>query len=157
VTFATLTWALGSWWQSTRAERVPLSRLLIEGAALTFVGGACVAAALSIDVPLASAFVGWAGVGFGMGVAFPTIPLAAMRAAGEGEEGTELSAVLLMDMLGVATGAGLGGGAVALAEATDRPLTSGIGASFAIGLLAIAALIGLARRIDVRPRAPATG
>ena len=151
VTFATLTWALGSWWQSTRAERVRLSRLLIEGAALTFVGGACVAAALSTDVPLASAFVGWAVVGFGMGIAFPTIPLAAMRAAEEGEEGTELSAVLLMDMLGVATGAGLGGGAVALAEATGRPLTSGIGASFTIGLLAVAALIALARRIDLPP------
>jgi hypothetical protein len=71
-----------------------------------------------------------------------------MRAAGVGEESTELSSVLLMDMLGVATGAGLGGAAVAVANATDRPLTSGIGASFAIGLLAIAALLVLARRID---------
>jgi hypothetical protein len=56
---------------------------------------------------------------------------------------------LLMDMLGVATGAGLGGGAVAFAEATGRPITTGIGASFVLGLLAIAALMVLARRIDV--------
>jgi MFS family permease len=148
VTGATVTWAVGSAWQSSRADRMRLSRLLIVGAALVLAGGAGVAAALSTDVPLASAYVGWALVGFGMGVAFPTIPLAAMRAAAEGEEGTELSAVLLMDMLGVATGAGLGGGAVALAEATGRPITSGIAASFALGLLAIAALLALAGRID---------
>ncbi|HSL12437.1 MAG TPA: hypothetical protein VLA82_14095, partial [Actinomycetota bacterium] len=150
VTGATVTWGVGSAWQSSRADRMRLSRLLIIGAVLLFVGGAGVAAALSTDVPLASAFVGWAVVGFGMGVAFPTIPLAAMRAAGEGDEGTELSAVLLMDMLGVATGAGLGGGAVALAEATGRPLTSGIAASFALGLLSAIALIALASRIDPR-------
>jgi MFS family permease len=148
VTGATLTWGVGSWWQSSRAERTSLSRLLIVGAALVLLGGALVASALSTEVPLAAAYGGWAVVGFGMGVAFPTIPLAAMRAAGVGEESTELSSVLLMDMLGVATGAGLGGAAVALADATDRPLTSGIGASFAIGLLAIAALLVLARRID---------
>ena len=150
VTGATVTWGVGSAWQSSRADRMRLSRLLIIGAVLLFVGGAGVAAALSTDVPLASAFVGWAVVGFGMGVAFPTIPLAAMRAAGEGDEGTELSAVLLMDMLGVATGAGIGGGAVALAEATGRPLTSGIAASFALGLLSAIALIALASRIDPR-------
>jgi hypothetical protein len=92
-----------------------------------------------------------------MGVAFPTIPLAAMRAAGEGEEGTELSSVLLMDMLGVATGAGLGGGAVALAEATGRPITSGIAASFALGLLAILALLALAGRIDAPASGPTDG
>jgi len=149
VTGATLTWGVGSWWQSSRADTMRPSSLLIVGAALVLVGGALVASALAPEVPLVAAYVGWAIVGFGMGVAFPTIPLAAMRAAGAGEESTELSSVLLMDMLGVATGAGLGGGAVALAEATDRPLTSGIGASFAIGLLAIAALLALARRIDV--------
>jgi len=150
VTGATVTWGLGSAWQSSRAERMRLSRLLIAGSALLFVGGAGVAAALSTDVPLASAFVGWAIVGFGMGVAFPTIPLAAMRAAAEGDEGTQLSAVLLMDMLGVATGAGLGGGAVALAEATGSPITAGIAASFALGLLATLVLLALAYRIDPR-------
>lgn len=155
VTGATLTWALGSGWQSSRAERMPLSRLLAIGAALVLVGGGGVAAALSSSVPLAVAYVGWAVVGFGMGIAFPTIPLAAMRASAAGEEGTELSSVLLMDMLGVATGAGLGGGAVALAEATGRPLTSGIEASFAIGLLAIASLLVLARRVDA-PTSAAT-
>jgi MFS family permease len=151
VTGATVTWALGSGWQSSRAESMSLSRLLVIGGALVLVGGGAVASALVRDVPLVAAYVGWCVVGFGMGVAFPTIPLAAMRAAGAGEEGTELSSVLLMDMLGVATGAGLGGGAVALADATGRSITSGIAASFAIGLLAIAGLIVLARRIDVGP------
>jgi MFS family permease len=149
VTAATVTWALGSAWQSSRAARMALSRLLIVGTLLVLVGGAAVAGSLWTQVPIATAYVGWAVVGFGMGVGFPTIPLAGMRAAGEGDEASELSSVLLMDMLGVATGAGLGGAAVALADAAGRPLTVGIGASFAIGLAAIAGLLVLAGRIDV--------
>jgi MFS family permease len=149
VTAATVTWALGSAWQSSRATRMALSRLLIVGAVLVLVGGAAVASALWTAVPLAAAYLGWAVVGLGMGVAFPTIPLAGMRAAGAGEEASELSSVLLMDMLGVAAGAGLGGAAVAFADAAGRPLAVGIGASFAIGLAAIASLLLLAGRIDV--------
>ena len=75
-------------------------------------------------MPVGVAYVGWALVGFGMGVAFPTIPLAAMRGSAAGAEGTDVSSVLLLDMLGVATGAGLGGGVVAVTLAwasSSRP------------------------------------
>ncbi len=68
---------------------------------------------------------GGASSGVGMGIAFATIPLAAMRVSEPGEEGEELSAVLLMDMLGVAIGAGLGGAAIALSDALDAPLRTG--------------------------------
>lgn len=147
ITFATLTWAIGSAWQSGRAERVPLSRLLRFGTVATMVGQALVASGLWAQVPLPVAYLGWAIVGFGMGVAFPTIPLAVMRLASAGREAEQLSSVLLMDMLGVATGAGLGGGAIAVASAADLPLRVGIGISFAIGLLALAALAIVAGRI----------
>ena len=82
-----------------------------------------------------------------MGITFPTIPLAAMRQAGVGEESSELSSVLLMDVLGVAVGAGLGGGAVALSQAFGASLASGIGGSFAIGLVALILLAVTSRRI----------
>jgi MFS family permease len=147
VTSATVTWGVASIWQSGRAERVPLPRLLRWGTALVLVGGAGVAAALEPGVPIAAAYAGWTVVGAGMGIAFPTIPLAAMRRASAGSESGELSSVLLMDMLGVATGAALGGGAIAVADATGRPLDLGIGGAFAVAGLALVGLLVVAGRI----------
>ncbi len=153
VTLATLTWAAGSAWQSGRAERVPLSRLLRIGVWCTMVGELGVAAALVRQVPVAAAFVGWALVGFGMGVAFPTVPLAAMRGSDRGHEASEVSSVLLMDMLGVATGAGLGGGVIAVTGVLGIGLSEGLGGAFAIGVAALLALLVVAGRIQQ----PATG
>jgi hypothetical protein len=98
-------------------------------------------------VPLIAAFLGWAVVGVGMGISFPTIPLSAMRVTDAGEESGQLSAVLLLDFLGVATGAGLAGGVVALSDAMNAPLARGIGGAFAIGLAALVVLVWTAGRI----------
>ena len=100
-----------------------------------------------MQVPLAVAYVGWGVVGAGMGIAFATIPLAAMRASGAGEEGEKLSAVLLLDMLGVATGAGLGGAAIAMSDALEAPLRTGLAGAFALALVAAASLIAITPRI----------
>jgi MFS family permease len=154
ITAACITWALGSAWQSGRAERMPLARLLLIGTGTIAAGQLLVASGLWTAVPLAVVYVGWAFVGLGMGIAFPTIPLAVMRTATPGRESGELSSVLLMDVLGVATGAGLGGGAVAIATAADAPLATGIGASFAIGFLMLAVLLLVAGRISVKPAEP---
>jgi MFS family permease len=151
ITAATLTWAAGSAWQSGRAERWPLSRLLRLGAGLVMVGSVLLTTGLSETVPVVFSFAGWTVVGFGMGISFPTIPLSAMRAAGSGEEATEVSAVLLADMLGVATGAGLGGGIVALSEATGADLWVGIGGSFLVALATLAILFVIAGRIPSGP------
>lgn len=151
ITAATVTWSLGSAWQSGRAGSMPLPRLLRIGTVLVLVGEIAVATTLSGAVPVAVAFVGWAVVGLGMGVSFPTIPLSAMRESSPGEESRQLSGVLLMDFLGVATGAGLGGGAIALAEATDEPLATGIGGAYVVGVLALAILLWVAGRIPDRP------
>jgi hypothetical protein len=147
ITVATVTWAAGALWQSNRAGARPLGWLVGVGATLLLVGQAAVASTLWLQVPLAVAYVGWAVVGVGMGIAFATIPLAAMRVSGAGEEGEELSAVLLMDMLGVATGAGLGGAAIALSDALDAPLRTGLGGAFAIAIVAAVALIAITPRI----------
>ncbi len=147
VTSATVTWAIGSAWQSARAQGTPQSRLVLFGTVLAIVGEAAVASALRASTPLVVAFLGWAVVGAGMGVVFPTLPLATMRLASTGEEAAALSGVLLMDTLGVATGAGLGGGAVAVASASGASLTAGIGWAFAIGFVALAMLVFTGRRI----------
>ncbi len=151
ITAATITWALGSMWQSGRAQRIPLPRLLLLGTMMVIVGEAIVASALSASVPPLVAYVGWALVGAGMGIAFPTIPLATMRLVAPGEESAGLSSVLLMDVLGVAAGAGLGGGAVAVADSLGAPLSAGIAAAFAIGFVALLLLAFTGRRIAPGP------
>jgi MFS family permease len=154
ITVATVTWAVGALWQSSRAGERRLSWLVGIGSALLLVGEAAVASTLWLRVPLAVAYVGWGVVGVGMGIAFATIPLAAMRVSGSGEEGEELSAVLLMDMLGVATGAGLGGAAIALSDALDAPLRAGLAGAFALALVAAAVLAAIAPRIPSSPPTP---
>lgn len=151
ITVASITWAIGAWWQSNRAERRTLSWLVGVGVTLLIVGQAAVASTLWVQVPLVFAYIGWGIVGLGMGIAFATIPLAAMRSSGEGEESSELSSVLLMDMLGVATGAGLGGAAVAMSHAFNAPLRAGIGGAFALALVAALALAAITPRIPSGP------
>ena len=151
ITIATVTWALGALWQSNHAGDRPLGWLVGVGTTLLFVGQAAVASTLWLQVPLAVAYLGWGVVGVGMGIAFATIPLAAMRVSESGEEGEELSAVLLMDMLGVATGAGLGGAAIALSDALDAPLRAGLGGAFALALAAALALLAITPRIPSGP------
>jgi MFS family permease len=150
VTGAAILWAVGSAWQSGRAQSVPLRRLALIGTVLVIAGGALVASTIGGGTPVAVAYVGWAVAGGGMGIAFPTFPLATMRLAPGGAESEVLSGVLLMDTLGVATGAGLGGGAVALSNASGSSLAVGIGWSFAIGFVALLILAFMSLRIDVR-------
>jgi hypothetical protein len=91
-----------------------------------------------------------------MGIAFPTPALATMQQSQEGKEGRQLSSVLLMDMLGVASGAGFGGGAIAIAKATHIAISWGIGASYTMGLVALALLLVTAARLAAPGTPPAT-
>lgn len=153
ITAATLTWAGGSAWQSGRAQRISLPRLALIGTGLVMLGELTVASTLWTSVPLVIAYLGWGVVGAGMGITFPTVQLAAMRLSSAGEEAGQLSAVLLMDMLGAAVGAGLGGGAVAIGEALGAPLATGIGVAFAIAIASLVVLAGITGRLTVAPEA----
>ena len=146
ITSVTIAWSLGSWWQSRVAVRRTPASLTLLGVAMVLVGMLAASTGL-VGWPLAITYGGWVLAGVGMGIAFPTIPLSVMNAAPEGEEAGELSATLLMDTLGVAVGAGLGGAAVAIAETRDAPLEAGIAGAFAIGLVASLLLLPVARRL----------
>lgn len=147
VTAATVTWSAGSYWQSSRAERIPPSRLVLAGAWLVTVGIVGVASGLFPSVPIVVPYVGWGLAGVGMGIAFPTVPLSVMRAARDGKQAEELSSTLLMDTLGMAVGAGLGGGCIALSRAFDDGLRTGIAGAYGVGLLAAVLLFVVARRL----------
>ena len=148
ITLVTIAWTIGSWWQSRVAVSRDLGGLVALGSALVIVGTLAAAGGL-LHWPLALPYVGWTVAGLGMGVAFPTIQLSAMNAAAPGEEASELSSVLLMDTLGVAVCAGLGGASVALAEASGAQLRVGIAGAFAVGLVAAILVLAIARRLPV--------
>jgi MFS family permease len=166
LTFMTVAWAAGSWWQSRVAPRMSAARLVVIGGAGLAIGLGTLLAGLldhpftlpwpewTFDgVPLAVPYTGWTIAGIGMGIAFPTIPLSVMAASAHGEEATELSSTLLMDTLGIALGAGLAGASVALARSTGATLRIGLAGGFAIGLLAAFLLLLIAHGLPDRARA----
>jgi hypothetical protein len=148
VTLATVAWSLGSWWQSRTASRVGAPTLVAGGTAVVALGIVGVAAGLT-SVPIIVPYIGWGLAGLGMGVAFPTIPLAAMSQASGGAEAGQLSSILLTDTLGAGIGTGLGGACIAIAASTGSQLRVGIAGAFAIGFAAALALIAIARRLPV--------
>jgi len=149
VASATVAWSAGSWWQSRHAETWSAGALVATGAALLAAGAVAVASGL-FGGPVVTIYIGWTVAGVGMGIAFPTIPLAVMGAA-TGGEAQVLSSALLMDTLGVAVGAGLGGASVALAKASGAGLRAGLTGAFAVGLVCALLLLPIARRL---PRGP---
>jgi hypothetical protein len=117
------------------------------GALVIAIGTVSVAGGLVRDLPIVVPYIGWALGGFGMGVVFPTIPLAVMSETTAGREAGELSATILMDFLGVGVGAGLGGASVALAAADVISLEAGIAGAFGVGLVAALLLVFVGRRV----------
>ena len=147
ITAASVSWAIGSWWESRVVARLGARALTTRGALLLALGMVLVAGGLVENWPIAIPYVGWAIGGLAMGIVFPTIPLSVMSEATEGREAGELSATILMDFLGIGVGAGLGNASVALADAGTISLAAGIGGAFAIGLLAAMLLALVGRRI----------
>ncbi|MEX0984876.1 MAG: MFS transporter [Actinomycetota bacterium] len=145
-------WAGGSWWQSREVERRSLAWLTAVAAAIVAVGLSLTAAGLMLGVPLAIAYTGWVVIALGMGIGFPTMPLAAMSAAGAGTEASDLSPTLLMDMLGIAVGAGLGGASLAIADRAGGGLTPGLAGAFAVSAVAVTLLFFVAPRIATPAR-----
>jgi predicted MFS family arabinose efflux permease len=147
ITAASVAWAAGSWYESRTVGRFGARRLVFVGALVIALGTVLVAGGLVRELPIAIPYVGWALGGFGMGIVFPSIPLAVMSETTEGREAGELSGTILMDFLGVGVGAGLGGASVALADAEVVSLEAGIAGAFGVGLVAALLLALVARRV----------
>jgi MFS family permease len=147
ITAATIAWAAGSWFESRTIGRRGARWIATFGAIVIAVGTVLVAGGLLRDLPIWVPFVGWGIGGFGMGIVFPTIPLAVMSVTTEGREAGELSATILMDFLGIGLGAGLGGASVALADAGLISLEVGIGGAFGLGFVSALLLAIVTRRI----------
>jgi len=147
---ATVAWSVGSWWQSRRAETWTATSLVATGAAVIAVGTAGVASGL-VGLPIAITYAGWTVAGIGMGIAFPTIPRTVMGTTADGAEARQLSSSLLMDTLGVAMGASLGGASVALAGNAGAGLRTGLAGAFLLGLVCAVLVLPISRRLPHLP------
>jgi MFS family permease len=149
---ASVSWALGSWWESRVVSNRGARCVTRIGALVLAFGTVGVSSGLVSSIPVWVAYIGWAFGGLGMGIVFPTIPIAVMGETTAGREAGELSSTILMDFLGIGVGAGLGGVSVALAAAGQISLRAGIAGAFGLGLVGALALAVLAGRIpDAKP------
>lgn len=182
LTAGTLAWTGGAWLQERlvqRVDRVHLARAGLAMVATAIVGAACV---LSTTAPLAVAAASWAAAGLGIGVAYSTTTLAVLDGVaggagqrGDGERdgetdargdeigsGEAASALQLVNVLGVAVGAGTAG---AILSGLRGPLGSEasaivVGDTFLLGVallgFALAGRLGAGRASDPAPGLGAT-
>jgi len=151
ITAGTVSWSLGSWWQSraiATLSRLMLARLSI---ALVIVGLLGVIATLA-GAPLAVPYIAWFIGGVGMGIAFPTAYLVVMDGATDTGAGVAVSSADIAERLGLALGGGLGGAAIALALAVHASLTVGLGGALLLALMAALGALAIAPRLT-----PASG
>jgi MFS family permease len=157
LTTAALSWAAGSWVQARASDRWERAAMVRVGFVLVAGGIGLVATVLWPAAPVAIVPLGWAVGGLGMGLAYPSFSLITLARAGEGEEGRASSALKLNEVLGAAVGAGIGGGIVAIGDASGWE-TAAMATVFAI--MAAVALLGMAlssRLPSLRAHAPAAG
>jgi len=115
--------------------------MVAAGVSLVVAGTAGLAATLLAGVPAWLVVPAWAVAGLGMGLAYAPITVLVLREALPGEEGSASASLTLCDTLGWALGTGVGGAAVAAAEAAAWPLRNGIllalACAAAVGCLAL--------------------
>ena len=126
ITVTTLTWTAGAWAQARLAARREGRGMVATGIALVLAGTAGLAATLFSTVPVWLVVPAWMVAGLGMGLAYAPMTVLVLREAPAGEEGSAAASLTLCDTLGWALGTGVGGAAVATAEAAGWPLRNGV-------------------------------
>jgi MFS family permease len=147
-----VTWSTGAWLQARAAAAGIRRTLVVVGVLLIGLGIGVTSLVLLPAAPIATAAIGWAIGGLGMGLAYSMLALLVLETAPEGEEGRSSAALQLMFTLGTAFGAGTGGALVAMADAGVVPLPVALGG--VNGLMAAVALLGLVVAWRVPPGRP---
>jgi MFS family permease len=144
VTGATVAWTAGAWIQARLSQRWEGRRLVRVGLAVILAGIAGMLLALRPVIPVTLAIAAWSVAGLGMGLAYAPITLMMLREAPRGREGWASASLSLADVLGTATGIGIGGAAVAAVAGNPHALPTGVTIAFARA--------GLTLRPTGRPR-----
>jgi len=152
LTLGTLSWTVGAWIQAREAPRRSRRSLIAAGLAMMLLGIAGTAGVLSDAVPLAVVTLAWAVNALGMGIAYSTTALAILETAPSGHEGASSASLQLMMTLGTALGTGVGGAVLAAIIAGGGMTATGIGAAYAVSMLALAVALVATRRLPgLRP------
>jgi hypothetical protein len=147
LTTSAIAWSSAAWVQAKLADPRRDALMIGGGIAGVGLGATIVATTLWASVPIAAAFIGWAIGGVGMGFAFNTSSVAALREAPEGQEGATSSSLQLADALGVSLSAGLGGAVVAAGDRGAWSAAPTLAIVFAITGVAVVPGVLAARRL----------
>jgi MFS family permease len=142
ITGSTLAWTAGAWLQARLNEEWEGRRLIFVGVCLLIGGIAGMIISLHSSVPIAEALLAWSVAGFGMGLAYAPTSLMMLRETAAAQRGRASASLTLSEVLGIALGTGLGGGAVAAASQRGWPLSTGV--TIALCIAGAGALLTLA-------------
>jgi MFS family permease len=147
VTGSTLAWTVGAWAQAHLSTTWPGRRLVRLGLVIILAGIAGMMTVLDQAVPILAGLLAWTLAGLGMGIGYAPTTLMMLREAPPGREGWASASLNLADVLGTATGIGVGGAAVAATASLGPGLRGGVAIAFVLGALAALAALALAGRL----------
>jgi len=157
LTFAAVTWSLGSavrgratGWKDTT---------FLRGGTLGMAAGIVLAALLVAPAtPVALGYAGWALAGFGIGLAMPTTSVLTLQLSPPAEQGSNSSALQIMDSVATALALALAGSLFTAlgGESSDSAFVAGFAVAAAIALLgtALSGRVLPSRGLRARPTAP---
>ena len=134
LSFATISWSIGSWLQARLSAQLGPERFVRIGFPIVAAGMAGVALSL---VPAVPAWVGipfFAVAGLGMGLAYSQFAIIVLRDAPPDNQGSVTAAISLSDSLGTALGTGIAGALIATSVRAGAGAGPGLGAAIAMGV-----------------------
>jgi MFS family permease len=147
VTGSTLAWTVGAWAQAHLSASWPGRRLVRTGLVIILVGMAGMMTVLHPAVPVVVGLAAWTVAGLGMGIGYAPTTLMMLREAPPGREGWASASLNLADVLGTATGIGVGGAALAATAGLGPGLRGGVATAFVISALAALTALALTGRL----------
>jgi MFS family permease len=134
LSFATVSWSIGSWLQSRHSVRLGPERFVRIGFPVVAVGMAGVSLSLLPSVPAWAGIPFFAVAGLGMGLAYSQFAIIVLRDAPLEAQGSVTAAVSLSDALGTALGTGIAGALIAAGVRAGSGAGPGLGAAIAMGV-----------------------
>jgi MFS family permease len=148
LTIAAFTWTGGAWLQARWIGRYGPRPLVAAGYALIAVAGAMFVVLLMPSAPFELAYPAWAVGGLGMGISYASISAAALARAESGREGESVTALQLVDSLGIAIGTGLAGAVVAAHGGSGPEVRAALRIVWIASIVVALAGASLAGRLD---------
>lgn len=134
LSFATVSWSIGSWYQSRHSVRLGPERFVRIGFPIVALGMAGVSLSLLPAVPAWVGIPFFAVAGLGMGLAYSQFAIIVLRDAPLESQGSITAAVSLSDALGTALGTGIAGALIATSVRAGAGAGPGLGAAIAMGV-----------------------